>query len=513
LHQQKPETMIKNLQNTNVLVAVLCLVSCFPVSEILAQAKNDTIKQEVITLRDKITGVEERLATAENSLEKLTKINLSGYIQAQWMHFEDPSVYPNNTFTIRRARIKVQYKPAEGVIFVLQPDFFTGGATLKDAYVELHDPWLKTFSLTAGQFNRPNYEVEYSSSKREVPERSRVIRRLYPGERGVGAKLEVTPPTVPLKFQFAVLNGNAFMVIDDIYGENINPWAVDFDPFKDIMGRLTYNFKLGNFGGLDVGVNGYYGWIKSNSTTVLNSDYTLDKNVTIGQSVTRHWVGGEMQLYMDILGGMAIKAEYMMGINAYPGAVGSFSVQDPMETTLANDTLTMTNMITNTNQINPTIRRNFMGGYVYLIKNIGKRNQFAFRWDFFDPNTKLGKEEIGVVKYDNSSSDVVTNKTIDGTNPVIVLNNVTNNVIKNTLKSGSSDITYHTLTFAWNYFFTDNLKIQVAYEMPFNEKVAFDASGNSNLVKKYTVNDQTVYNDYSRIFPQNIFTLRLQAKF
>ena len=505
--------MIKKLQNNLVLVVLVCFATFIPTAEIFAQGENDSIKEEVTTLRDKVTGVEERLAAAEGNLTKLTKIKLSGYIQAQWQYFENPAVYPGNYISLRRVRLKVQYQPIEGVVFVLQPDFVPSGFSLKDAYVELHDPWLKIFSLWAGQFNRPNYEVEYSSSKREVPERSMVIRALYPGERAIGAKLEVAPPTVPLKFQFALFNGNDHMTIKDINGNNINPVNKDFDNYKDLMGRLTYNFKLGNFGGLDIGVNGYYGWMKSNATTVLNSDYTLSKNVTVGQSVNRHWVGGEMQLYMDILGGMAIKAEYMMGINAYPGAVGSFSIQDPMQTALANDTLTMTNLITNTNQINPTIRRNFMGGYVYLIKNIGKRNQFAFRWDFYDPNTKLTGDQIGVTKYDNGSSDVKTTTTIDGSNPVIVLNEITRTVTASSLKSGSSDISYNTLTFAWNYFFTDNLRIQVAYEMPFNEKVGVDASGNSNLVKKYTVNDQTVYNDYSRAFPQNIFTLRLQAKF
>ncbi len=45
-------------------------------------------------------------------------------------------------------------------------------------------------------------------SQREVMERSRVIRTIYPGEREVGAKLEFTPVKVPLKLQFAVLNGN-----------------------------------------------------------------------------------------------------------------------------------------------------------------------------------------------------------------------------------------------------------------------------------------------------------------
>ena len=122
----------------------------------------------------------------------------------------------------------------EGVIFVLQPNFSTMGTGLRDAYVELHDPWIKTFSLWAGQFNRPNFAVEYSSSKREVPERSRIIRRLYPGERGIGVKLEVTPPTSPLKIQLALLNGNEFRVIDDIYGicANCNHLGLNYQKDK-----------------------------------------------------------------------------------------------------------------------------------------------------------------------------------------------------------------------------------------------------------------------------------------
>ena len=480
---------------------------------VIAQAKSDTIKTKKKSVREHIIGVEERISLVENKLEKRTRIGISGYIQAQWMHFENPALYANNTFLIRRARIKIKYTPVEGVVFVLQPAFSTTFTRIADAYLILHDPWLKTFALWAGQFTRPNFAVQYSSSKREVPERSRVIRRLYPGGRGIGVKLEVTPPKIPLKFQFAVLNGNEFLVIDDIYGENINPWAVDFDPFKDLMGRLTYRFKLGNFGNLNIGVNGYYGWLKSNSSTVLNSDYKLYKNIGIGQSVARHWFGGEMQFFIDFLGGMEIRAEYMMGINAYSGAVGSFTTEKPLQLDLANDTLTMTYLTTNTNEINPTIRRNFMGGYVYLIKNIGKRNQFAFRWDFYDPNTKLSGNQIGIIEYDASTTDIIKNTSIDGNNPVVVLNEITENVVDNSLKSGSADITYHTLTFAWNYFFTNNLRIMVAYEMPFNEKVGKDVNGNSNLVKEYTVNDKIVYNDYSRVFPQNVLTIRFQAKF
>ena len=136
--------------------------------------KNDTIVQSVKSINDKVASVEERLTNAENDLAKATKLKISGYMQAQWVNYEASNIYPNNYFMIRRARIKFTYEPINGVIFVLQPDFQPGNITIKDAYAQVNDPWLNMFSLWAGKFNRPNYEVEYSSSNREVPERSRV---------------------------------------------------------------------------------------------------------------------------------------------------------------------------------------------------------------------------------------------------------------------------------------------------------------------------------------------------
>ncbi len=40
----------------------------------------------------------------------------------------------NNTFFVRRARIKITYEATDGLKFVLQPDFSTGNLSLKDAY-------------------------------------------------------------------------------------------------------------------------------------------------------------------------------------------------------------------------------------------------------------------------------------------------------------------------------------------------------------------------------------------
>ena len=406
-----------------------------------SQSIPDTVSEKVTTLSDRLDGIGERLSTAEGDLAKLTRIKISGYIQGQWEWSQDRSVYPSNSFSVRRARVKIQYEPVTGVAFVVQPDFLASGVTMKDAYVQVNEPWLKTFSLWVGQFNRPNYEVEYSSGQREVPERSRVVKALYPGERAIGLKLEAAPGALPLKFQLAVLNGNDNLVIKDAAGTDINVKNKDFDNFKDLMGRLTYQLKLGSFGSLDLGANGYLGFLKATNDTVLDSKYQVDRTIAIGKPLHRNWFGAELRFYADVLGGLALKSEFMMGQNA------SASI--------------------------PNIEREFMGYYVYLIKNAGRRNQFALRWDYYDPNTKLGGKEIG------SSTG--------------------------TYKSGLDDLAYSDLTVAWNYYFSDNIRFQLAYDYPINEK--------ADISKSYTVNGEKVINDYNEVFPQSTVTARVQVKF
>ncbi|MDP1623382.1 MAG: porin [Bacteroidales bacterium] len=478
---------------TKILLILVLIIPMLVLSTgILAQVQvsdlkkeQDTLKENVGTLRDKISGVEERISNAEADLAKLTKIKLSGYIQAQFLHYEASSVSSDNIFMLRRVRVKFQYAPTDGVAFVLQPDFTFGKFVLKDAYVQLNDRWLKTFSLWAGRFNRPAYEVEYSSSSREVPERSRVIRAIYPDERAIGAKLEIAPPSVPLKIQLALFNGNDGLTIPDASGNNINPENNDFDNHKDFMGRVTYTFKLGQIGALGIGAHGYYGKIKANTMDVLNADYTYNKAVdNTGKLIRKNWVGFEGQLYFDFLGGLALKGEYIFGVNGTPGYSAKASVVSPMTSALKNDTLTLTTLTTNTTNSRPAIEKSFSGYYIYLIKNIGKRHQVAVRYDYYDPNTKVASDQIGIAKWDAGVKTVTTNNfTYVGTDPVIATNTPTKTIVSNSLKSGAGDIKYQTITLAYSYYFDDNIKIMLAYEIPMN------------LIK------------------QNILTLRLQAKF
>ncbi len=480
-------------------------------------AEKDTLNEKISIFGDRLGGVEERLATAEGDLSKLTKIKLSGYIQGQFLHYEASNVWPDKVFQLRCVRIKFQYEPVTGVAFVLQPDFVPGNITLKDAYVQLNEPWLKSFSLWAGKFNRPNYEVEYSSSSREIPERSRMIRAIYPDERATGAKLEYAPQSLPLKVQLALFNGNDGLTIADASGVNINTTNSDIDNHKDLMGRLTYTFRLGSLGALGIGAHGYYGKVKANTVDLLKSDYSYNKTLdNTGKLIRKNWAGAEVQLYLDLLGGLALKGEYIFGVNGTPGYTSKTSTTGPQVYSMKNDTIFLTTTTTTTFKNRPAIERNFSGYYVYLIKNIGKRHQVAVRYDFYNPNTKLGNDLIGVNKKDLSVATVTADKITYATvgDQVIATNAQTKTTTDNVLKSGTADIKYQTITLAYSYYFNDNIKIMLGYEIPMNQKTGVNDKGVPNLTPvSYTANGVGGTYDYSDRIKQNTLTLRLQAKF
>jgi hypothetical protein len=436
-------------------------------------AQEITIDEKLTEVNDKVTGLTERLATAESDLSKLTKIKVSGYMQAQYQYFENPSIQPNNYFSLRRARVKFTYEMTDGVKFVLTPEFVPGNLSVKDAYVVLNDRWTKAFSIWAGKFNRPNYEVEYSSSSRELAERSTVIRTLYPGERAIGAKLEYNPLNVPIHVQLAVLNGADGITINNASAINQNTTEnKDFDNYKDIMVRATYNLQLGNFGGLDFGAHGYFGSFKSNALKTLSSDYTTIEDVKFGDAVKRNWVGGEFQFFADVLGGMSIKGEYIAGKNASIG----YSPIAAAGTTAAIPGVA-------------NFQNNFSGYYLYFIKNLGKKNQFAFRYDYYDPNTDIAGKDVTITKFATTDATTLKGRT-----------------------SGKSDLATTTFGFALHHYFDDNLRISLNYDLVQNEKV-----GSAGLLTEdYTKADGTKVVkglDYSNVINQNLLTLRIQAKF
>jgi hypothetical protein len=424
--EKRTKPKITNMKKL-LFITLLALVSVGAFSQ---TQTIDSLKEAIEKIDGKTTALDDRVLVNESDLSKLNKIKISGYIQSQWDYYGKDLVKtndPTNTFYIRRARVKFTYEPTDGVKFVLQPDFSTGNLSLKDAYAVINIPKLNGWTIWAGQFNRPDYEVEYSSSSRESLERSRLIRAIYPGEREIGAKLEYSGTNVPVLFQLMAMNGN-------FTGTN----AKDVDSKKDLMARFVYSAKMPSAGmGIDFGVNGYLGGNRAKTNQyVLESSGTLD-SVKVGDYLKKQWFGAEIRVYADVLGGLALKGEYIIGTNSAASTVASNATMAAKKAA-------------------PNTYNNFSGYYVYLVKNIGLKNELVAKYDFYDPNTKLSGDAAG------------------------------------------TNVWYKTLTFAWQFFLNDNIRITTQYEIPQNEK--------SSAVKNVAGTGGVQLND-------NTFSIRVQAKF
>jgi hypothetical protein len=129
--------------------------------------------------------------------------------------------------------------------------------------------------------------------------------------------------------------------------------------------------------------------------------------------------------------------------------------------------------------------RNFAGGYVYLVQNIDPIGcQFVLKYDYFDPNTKV------------TGSDFVNTSAVAavGTTPAIP-------AVKTTLTS--ADIAYTTWGVGLIYYvkWDPNVRLQLYYEMPKNEKLDAAKVTTGSLVA------------YTKAVNKNMLTFRVQYKF
>ena len=210
----------------------------------------------------RVEGMNEQLQTVIADVDKLKKIKFSGYAQVRYevSEADDDSVRvtgnpatitPANLerFYLRRSRFKLAYDHAPWSQLVLYVD---AGADrqvrMLEAYAALTDPRTSEprHQLWLGQFNVPfGYEIERSSSLREVPERTRMENVLFPGERDRGAKL-MSQWGSRVETVLAVINGGGIGSVEFP--------ATDPSRAKDFLGRVR-----ALFGVVDVAVSGYAG--------------------------------------------------------------------------------------------------------------------------------------------------------------------------------------------------------------------------------------------------------------
>jgi hypothetical protein len=354
------------------LAALAALVLVLPGAASAQDASADSLtalRERLALVRGDLDGMTEFMQTVAADLERLKRIKLSGYLQARWETSENKSdtvkvagspatLTPANTerFYLRRARLKLTYDGApfsEGVIYV------DAGADrtvrLLEATVTLLDPWtpMHQHRLTIGQMNVPfGYELERSSSVRELPERSRAENVLFPGERDRGVKL-VDQWTPVLETTVGIFNGPGINSAD-------YP-AADPTRAKDFVARAR-----ALFGSFDVAAS----WLTGRAPTALTgADVSTDK--------TRFGLDAQGYYQAPRLGGGTLRAEFYRGHEVNPDSVKAWTVTNTAGR-LARAGAPLDHFATD-----------MSGGYVMWVQNLGEQVQLATRYDWYDPDTDV----------------------------------------------------------------------------------------------------------------------------
>lgn len=313
-----------------------------------ATAAQPALEEKVAAVEGKTESLGEQLTALQPVVDALAKIKLSGYIQGRYENRQDSidglnaAGKPGTTsqFLVRRGRLKSTYA-GQYAEFMLQLDAASSGVSLKDAEATLIEPWTGLgLRLTAGQFKWPfGYEVLQSSGNREMPERARVIRVLFPGERDRGVRFQGSWNV--LRLSAALVNGNG--TTDAIYSGN------DQNGYKDLVGRLAVDLDW-----LVVGVSGYTGKglatkLASGSTPLSIAKYTKQR------------IGADVQVYFDVpsVGGLALKGELISAKE--PGDVSA------------------------------------LGWYVLAVQNVGEHLGVFARLDSYDPDTNKDTNAITTI--------------------------------------------------------------------------------------------------------------------
>lgn len=359
--------------------------------------------------------------------QDLHKLNISGYVQAQYQRIDSAGADSfsggsfdegvNQRFMVRRGRIKFTYRAGNLSRYVMQFDVTEKGLGIKDMYARFYDPWTQALSLTAGVFNRPfGYEIAYSSSMREAPERSRIFQTLFPDERDVGVQLSIQGPEASgwnfLKVDLGMFNGNG-----------PNP---ETDSKKDFIGHIGFNKASENARfKFDFGASYYKGGVLQSNDNIYQIENLSNPQfhaLTIsapgmyrGKFAKREYTGIDAQLYLNYaIGSSSLKMEYIQGVQA-----GSASSSKSPKAKPSGD----------------TYLREFKGGYINFVQGIyAVPLSLVAKYDWYDPNKNASGDDI------NSAN-----------------------------RFGGADIKYATLGFGLLYQYDPNIRFTTYYDLVSNE--------------------------------------------
>jgi hypothetical protein len=452
----------------NTVHRFLLFAFCF--LPLLIFAQNDSIPKEK-PKKTEIDLLKENVDQGLIEIKKLKKLKISGYIQGQFEVGQEfastkvgnPTSYNKDRdgksgdffrFGLRRGRVKIAWEDTWGGA-VFQLDLTERGVTIKDLYFKVSEPWLKVFSLTVGVFDRPfGDEISYSSSRRESPERTVLIQKLFPDERDLGAMVTIAGPKGS-KWEGLKLDAGAFC------GNGI---TLPDNGKMDFIGHVKYDKKWKKYA-FGIGASMYYGTVRNRDTLL----YTIKKEAGVHK-----WTSAEV-------------APFQKNIRQYYGFDAQFSAQTSWGiTNIRGEVLWGTQPSLNGDISSPKWNlwqtgssllqysadfnriRKFWGAHAYFVQDIYKTPlTLALKYAYMNPNTQLKGNEI----------------------------------------QSKTDLPYHYFGAGLLVKCTSYLRLMCFYELPFH------ATKNGISVPTEPASEKIHIADYQKHVKEGVFTCRLQFKF
>lgn len=369
--------------------------------------------------------------------KKYDHIRISGYIQPQFQIASDKGIRSfeggdfgaqvSNRLMLKRSRIRFDYVnfgavKGPGIQIVFQFDANERGFTVRDVWGRIFENRYKLFSFTTGMFARPfGFEINYSSSDRESPERGRMSQTLMKSERDLGAMLSFDPrrnigALNKLKIDLGLFNGQGIVATGE------------FDNVKDLIARISIKpTRITKDISLAVGASTLQGGLMQNTKFSYFTGTANGIKTILVDSAASNLYGVAPRKYYGVDAQLKIKNR--VGFSEFRA-----ELVKGQQTGTSSSSETPVLLLTGKDGF---VVRQFNGAYFYYVQSLFSTNhQIVVKYDWYDPNTQVQGSDIGL----------------------------------NGSKLSSADVKYNTLGLGYVNYLTENIKLVLYYARVWNER-------------------------------------------
>ena len=303
---------------------------------------------------------QETIPVIQTNLAEALRVRPGNYIQFQW--FDSQENRTNEGFQLRRFRISQTNVIDPRTQMRLAFDVSTGSqrisAELRDAQIIWDiEPTVERvgIQLLAGQQPLPlGYELERSSSERELPERALYNRTMFAGERGRGMFLRYGLGNNAFA-HFGIWNSLTFQ----------DPQQTSANTFGNLGSTLAWHAGLRYYTlTYEFGISGFFG---KRPGFTFNDPANNNQPVQV-PSVNREFIFVDATVLDVLVSGLTLRGELMLG-------------KDRVPTTRTVSGVTVPRFTRSTNIVGYQIQGTYRLNY---------RNFLTVRYDVFDPDTGRG---------------------------------------------------------------------------------------------------------------------------